>query len=224
MILGAFGDSFLFGSDLQDCHLINGSSNTWPALICNKLNLDYKCYAWPGIGNRQILNSLLANYQTCDIAVINWTWIDRFDYVGATDNKWYTILPAKTDTVSEYYYKHIHSELLDKLNVLGVIYQAICLLESCKKPYLMTYMDKLLLDKTWHCPKEVSVLQDQVYSKLHTMDGLSFLDWTKHQNFPISNTWHPLEESHQKAAEYWLPTVIHLLNTHAKEDYLHAFI
>ena len=51
----------------------------------------------------------------------------------------------------------------------------------------------------------------------------SFYNWSVQNNYPISSNMHPLELSHAKAAEYWLPFVRTLLNTRAKEDYLHAF-
>jgi len=233
MILGAFGDSFIYGSDLYDCcHQFTWGDQpsdmhshlTWPALIAQSLNSTYVCHALPGVGNRQILNSLLDNIGNYDFYIISWSWIDRYDYLNTTTDLWQTVRPSlDQEHIDEFYYKYLHSELGDKQRTLGIIYQAICLLESHNCRYLMTYTDPLMLDTEWHCPPGVNLLQNKIKSKLSTLDGLTFLEWAKLNNFPISDKWHPLEQAHEKAAEYWLPTVKTLLNTYAKEDYLHAF-
>ena len=35
-------------------------------------------------------------------------------------------------------------------------------------------------------------------------EGQTFLDWSKHNNYPISNGLHPLEEAHRSASDYIL--------------------
>jgi phospholipase/lecithinase/hemolysin len=42
---------------------------------------------------------------------------------------------------------------------------------------------------------------------------MNFLDWSRKHNYAISENWHPLEQAHQLAADYLLPTVNHLLHT-----------
>ena len=224
MILGAFGDSFIYGSDLQDCTDTTASLSTWSALLANNINMHYECNARPGIGNQQILNSLLDNIGNYDFYIISWTWIDRHDYINTVTDTWQTVRPTLDNKqIDKFYYKHLHSELQDKQTTLGIIYQAISLLESHNCNYLMTYMDPLMLDKQWHCPPGVALLQNKIKSKLSTFDESTFLEWAKTNNYTISELWHPLEQAHVKAAEYMLPVVSRLLNTHAKEDYLHAF-
>lgn len=214
MILGAFGDSFIWGTDLKDCCKFNGSKTTWPALLSNNLGLEYKCHASPGSGNRQILNNLLDVIGNYDFYIISWTWIDRYDYIDVLTDTWQTIRPSLDNKqIDEFYYKHLHSELQDKQTTLGIIYQAINLLESHNCKYLMTYMDPLMLDKQWHCPPGVDLLQNKIISKLSTFDELTFLEWAKTNNYTISERWHPLEEAHKKASEYMLPVVHHLLNS-----------
>jgi hypothetical protein len=225
MILGAFGDSFIYGSDLQDCTDVVASANTWPSLLANRLEMHYECNAYPGIGNHQILNRLIDRLGDYDFYVISWTWIDRFDYVDTKTDNWQTIRPTHDNKkIDDFYYRNLHSELSDKQRTLGIIYQAISLLKDHNCKYLMTYQDPLMLDQQWHCPRNVKLLQSKIKNDLNTINGMTFLEWAKSNQMKISDNLHPLEESHQKAAEYWLPTVKHLLNTHAKEDYLHAFI
>jgi hypothetical protein len=39
------------------------------------------------------------------------------------------------------------------------------------------------------------------------MDGQTFLVWSRAQGYPESDRWHPLEQAHAQAADYWLPWV-----------------
>lgn len=229
MRLSAFGDSFFWGSDLHDCidDKLQYSVHTWPALLAKKLNLQYSCFAAPGQGNRQIFNSLVDNiadrgYQ--DLYIINWTWIDRYDYVDTHVNQWQTIRPSLDNfKIDNFYYKNIHSELLDKQNTLGLIYQAIKLLHDHHCAFIMTAMDTLMMDTQWHCPPSVALLQHEIEPYIHLPENKTFLEWAKNHNFDISNNWHPLEQAHDKYVDYWMPLAIEALNTRAKEDITHAF-
>jgi len=108
MKIAAFGDSFIFGSDLNDCNYPTYSIKTWPALIAKNLNVEYKCYAKPGCGNRYILNQLLDNINSDYFYIIQWTWIDRYDY--STDNGWQTVRPSLDNKkIDQFYYKNLHS-------------------------------------------------------------------------------------------------------------------
>jgi|AACY02.7.fsa_nt_gi hypothetical protein len=223
MILGAFGDSFLHGSDLSDCHLDIFSKKTWPAIIAKNNHFDYYCFAYPGIGNQVILDDLLravAKYGNNMFYIINWTWIDRYDYIGINQSNsvWSTVRPGQNDRKSNFYYKNFHSELLDKIQSLTRIYTAIQALTATDCKFIMTYMDYLVLDQRWHAPESVCWLQEQCRNHLSDFSGQNFLNWSRNNGFPESKLWHPLEEAHQKAADFWMPKVRTLLNTHAKED------
>lgn len=214
MKLLSFGDSFLYGSDLQDC-LDNyesrwqvPSNNTWPALLAKKFNLDYICFALPGIGNKIILDDILRaihTYGNSAVYIINWTWIDRFDYVDLIGNLelWNTLRPNERGSVNKHYFKNLNSELSDKIDSLTRVYTAIQALHQSDCAYIMTYMDSLMLDQTWHAPNSVKWLQTQCSPFLDSFDNLNFLEYSKQQKFAISKNWHPLEQAHQKAAEYW---------------------
>ena len=235
MILGAFGDSFLFGSDLsdiQDHDSVNWffpSKLTYPASIANKLNMEYLCTALPAQGNKVIADDILrAVLQHKDkmVYIINWTWIDRFEYIGqgrtGNSHGWCSTLPNSKNYHSEYYYKHFYSDIDAKISNLMYI---DCILQSllqnnCK--FIMTFMDELLFDKQFHCPPSVEYLQNKIQPYVSTFDGMNFLDWSRNHGFPISDNWHPLEQAHEAATQYWLPTVKHMLNTSAKEDIIHA--
>jgi len=229
MLFASFGDSFIFGSELKDCdpnHLYD-SHFTWPRLICKKLNIDYMCLASPGIGNQQIADdvaNIIATRGNSVVYSIHWTWIDRFDYIGDFPGRscghdvWATLNPGNSEKKTQWYYKNIHSELLDKIRSIGLVYQTIRLLQEHNCKFHMTYMDNLLLDQTWHTTPSTKFLQDKISKYLMTYDGYNFLEWAKKKNYPIGPSSHPLEQAHQAAAEYWLPKVRTLLNSSAKEE------
>lgn len=200
------GDSFFYGTDLQD------HNKTWPSLIAIQMGAKYQCYAQPGVGNNRILQQVIqAHHDFGDevIYLINWSWIDRFDYVSIDDEQWHTSRPGLEDSYrDEIYFKHFHSELADKFHSLVCVSQSQQILKNSR--YIMTYMDHLLLDQAWHAPDYISYLQRLVSNKLDNFEGKNFLQWSRDQGYPISNTLHPLEEAHQNAAAYWLPRIISL--------------
>jgi hypothetical protein len=211
----SFGCSFIHGSDLLDGNDLDYSRFTWPALMAKQLNFEYNCYAQPGQGNFKIYCDILANSFKNDhsIYVINWTWIDRFDYVNQLE-QWDTLRPAEDNHLKKFYYQNLHSQLSDMISNSCYIVSAAEHLTSLNCPYIMTYMDHNLLtplNPNWHDPKYLEVLQQKLQKILTNFDGQNFLDWSRHHNFLISDAWHPLEDAHQAAAEYWLPAVKQLL-------------
>jgi len=72
----AAGDSFVWGSELQDCrHSGPGgySLSTFPALLAK--NYHYRCVAYPGATNRQILDQILSI--SADVVIASWSWPTR---------------------------------------------------------------------------------------------------------------------------------------------------
>jgi hypothetical protein len=221
--LKSFGCSFVYGSELEDSNIeltdvVTGfvpSFKTWPALISKQLNLNYECYALPGQGNFKIYTDILANSYLDEpsIFLINWTWIDRFDYVDL-NGYWETLRPAEKNYKHVFYYKNLHSQLCDMINTASYIVSAAEHLTSLNCPFIMTYMDYNVLvpiDKNWHDPKYLEVLQRKLKKILVDFDGANFLDWSKRHRYPVSDIWHPLDLAHQAASEFWLPAVKNLL-------------
>ena len=68
----------------------------------------------------------------------------------------------------------------------------------------MTYMDQLVLDRRWNISPAVTDLQDFIEPHMTQFQGLSFLEWSKTNKYPISRAWHPLEEAHLAAGEYMI--------------------
>ena len=213
MKLKSFGCSFIFGSELNDCVSVDTPSYlTWTAHVARCLTRNYECYASPGAGNLQILESILnqatASDQT-DLFVIGWTWIDRFDYypvnpTGLGQSPWRTIMPADTDDLAKAYYRDIHSEYRDKFTCLTYIKLAIDMLNQKGIPFIMTYMDNLLFDQRWHVTPAVLDLQEYVKLYMTTFEGQSFLEWSRSHGYPETVAWHPLEAAHLAAGDYMI--------------------
>jgi hypothetical protein len=211
--LKSFGCSFIYGSELQDTAL--PSQSTWPALIAKKLNLEYKCHAWPGQGNFKIYCDILARSYLDDDSfyVINWTWIDRFDYINSRE-QWNTLRPTQENELQDFYYRNLHSQFSDMISSASYIVSAAEHLQSLRRPFVMTYMDYNLLttiNSNWQNTKLLEVLQKKLKDILVNFDGQNFLDWSRTHCYPVSDTWHPLEQAHRAAADYWLPKIKQLL-------------
>ena len=212
MVVKSFGCSFTHGTDLPDDAqgrlFVPPSKFTWPALIAQKLDCQHKCFAQPGVGNLYILNQILTQsaQESNSVYVINWTWIDRFDFVDQT-HRWNSIVPAEQSNLAHVYFRDLHHQFRDKLTNLIYIRTAIDTLKQKNIPFFMTYMDELLFERDHHCNPAISDLQDYVRPYLHNYNGSNFLDWSRQQGFKISDTAHPLEEAHRAAADHWLPQI-----------------
>lgn len=223
-MLKSFGCSFIYGSDLADCpHGQNElhpppSDLTWPALLAQRLGLEYQCYARPAAGNLHILESLLSEVDSPDtsICVVNWTWIERFDFVSdaaKTVNHpwnpvgWCSLLPTDENEVVDKYYRHVHSQFRDKLETLICIKTAIDILQDREIKFLMTYTDDLIFETKWHTSPAVRCLQEYAQLNVHGFQQQGFYEWCKNQGFAISHRWHPLEQAHVSAAELMLPII-----------------
>jgi hypothetical protein len=212
MILKSFGCSFIFGTDLSDDGhndlYANGSYLTWPALWAKDLSYQYQTYSRPGSGNLQILERVLS--QAADSVpasfVIGWTFIERFDYLRDDHENWpgapwKTVLPHLKEESTECYYKHFHSQLKDKLCTLIYIKTAIDTLKQKNIPFVMTYADELIFETQYHTNATVIDLQNYVRPYMTMFDGKTFLEYSRANNYPISDTAHPLELAHRSAFE-----------------------
>ena len=219
MKLKSFGCSFVFGTDLADAGTDKihppPSQRTWPALLSKYLNYDYECLARPGGGNLQILDNIIA--QTVDpepaLFVISWTWIDRFDYWADQinwpknkffTNQWQTIRPAVGNEQAEFYYKQLHHTYSDKFKSLLYAKSAIDILSQKKIPFIMTFMDDLMFENSFHTSNSILDLQAYIKSHMTDFEGHTFLNWSRLHGFVESERWHPLEQAHRTAADYMI--------------------
>ena len=215
----AFGDSFLYGSELSDCDGESRfSSKTWPALIADKLGLKYDCQAEGKSGNSKIAFEVIGYADPNALVVINWSWIDRDIYFDVSGTKpcWVQMMsPHDEDEVSKFYYRNMHSELGGKYFSLVNIFSAHSYLKKKNIPFISTYMDKIITDSSWSNSPFVVHLQEQVTDELRTFPGdQTFLEWSRANNYAEGQGWHPLEEAHEEAAEIWRPIYEQAINTH----------
>ena len=195
-----FGDSFLFGTDLSDCVGGSASSLTWPALIAEQLQLQHQCYAWGGASNSLIARRVIEHAYHQSLNVIQWSWIDRSEYATRDNNEFQQIRPSEDNTVNNFYYKHMHSELNDKWTNLMLIANTLQYLENNNLKYVCHVLDQTLFDKKYHAPDYVQKLQQYIEPKVIWFPGhTTFFEWAKLERFPISDTWHPLEPAHEQA-------------------------
>lgn len=222
MIIKSFGCSFIYGTDLADAgqggdphH--TASQHTWPAVIARNLGAGYQCKALGGYGNLYIMYSVLARAaehtpDKHDVYVIGWTYSSRFDYVDPAHpgdetprSAWRTMSSQDHGEFAEIWYRDYHSELRDKITTLQCMITVIDLLERLDIPFVMTCMDPLVMDTTWHAPPAVSLMQQRVRPWISMFQGRDFLTWSRDQGFDIGATGHPLEAAHRAAADLMLP-------------------
>lgn len=211
--LHSFGDSFTYGSELSDC-VDSYSHYTWPALIAQKIDCQYQCLAMGGSGNLQISSSVLEKYSRSiyknrNFYVINWTWMDRFDYIDLNSGSWKTIHPRHENKLSHFFYRHLDSHPWNMIRSLQMIYSIIKFLESHDCGFFMTCLDNDLLSKNYdvqYAPV-ISDLQNLVRPYIHTIEGTDFYTWSVRKKFAQGPDGHPLEAAHAAAAEYWWPYV-----------------
>lgn len=210
-MLKSFGCSFVFGTDLADDGRGHASASasqlTWPAHLARHFEHDYICYARPGAGNLSIADRVLSHAASPgdDIYVINWTYIDRFDYgMNQTpwDRDWSTLRPGEKSEENKFYFTHLQGDYRDKLSALITIKTCIDTLVQRNIPFIMTYMDHLMFDTQYHCSPAISLLQQQAKQYLRTFQGSNFVEWSRDHGYAISDTEHPLEQAHEAAAKH----------------------
>ena len=95
MKIVSFGDSFIFGNELQNN--IDGSK-AWPGLIAKELNCKYETLATPGCGNDAIAQQVYSYFSTNSnkntLVVINWTWSMRWDFYLVKPDTWINLGPT----------------------------------------------------------------------------------------------------------------------------------
>lgn len=218
MKLKSFGCSFIFGSELpidenihanQSVFIQDPSHVSWPLLLAEHYGLELENYAEPGCGNLKILHSILAQAELDDPAIflINWTFLDRYDFITWPDERWKSFLPGSDSELNKFFFKHFYQQYHSMLLSATYITTAITVLKQKRIPFCMTVMDKTLfepIDPNWQDPYSIRLLQKLIAPDITWFDDQDFLSWSRSNNFPISNNWHPLEQAHTAAAEYMI--------------------
>ena len=217
----SFGDSFIYGSELENN---DDGSKAWPGVIAKRLECNYTTRAVPGCSNDHIarqIYSYFSNNSKDVLAVINWTWIERFEfYVGEGHERWTTLgqscVPTtlswldnetKAQQILDFYKDFGRSTVWNKFKNLQTIASIHWYLKQHNIMSIQTYMDHLLFDMT-HLnlsPDYIRELQNMIKPELQLFDqDLNFLDWARKHRFEITDPrWHPIGESHNVAADLW---------------------
>ena len=214
MKLRSFGCSFIYGSELAS------RNHTWPARIADRLELQHLNHGIEGAGNLRIMESILTHAGPDDICVINWTWIDRFDFVTVDNEQWHTeiwhtVAPSDTDSRADFYYRNLHSQYRDMLTNLVYVKTALDHLNRMRAEYLMTYMDGLMFETvydSWHDSTAVTGLQQQIHAHMTMFNDCTFLQWSRANGYAESRLWHPLDEAHAAAADLMQPVIASILH------------
>ena len=206
------------------------SRHTWPALYATSNNMEYRCFAQPGCSNSSIVRrffKFLPNIDKTDLVVVNWTWIDRWDVFDdngednlaknienannvneihvPTHDFWTTLRPSNDSKPTELhtlYFKYLQSELWSKFESLQSIMLVNATLKMMNIPVLMTCVDDLVFDKTYHCPDYIDNIQNELKDELIWFNNMGFYDWAMDNNFKLGKGGHPLEEAHVEAFKY----------------------
>ena len=121
MILVAGGDSFTYGSELQDSvtpfepdgtdpprQIV--SNSTFAAMTAKELGMGYNCVAYPGFGNGSIRRTVMDACETTTdvgLVMVTWSFPSRYEFRFNYDTKerwghWYNITPWDTiDDINE---------------------------------------------------------------------------------------------------------------------------
>lgn len=204
MTIKSFGCSFIWGSELPDERTgRHFSEKTWPALVAKHLSQPYRCYARAGVGNLYIAEKVLTQAAAPNpgMFIINWTFIDRFDYTDPND-AWITCRPSETSTNNDYYYRNFHSQLRDKLTTLMYINLCIDTLQQKNIPFIMTAMDDLIFESKWHATPGMLDIQQRIKAHIIDFNGYNFVNWAANYGHPITQQGHLLESGHQACFDY----------------------
>ena len=223
----SFGDSFVYGSDLRNN---DNGYQAWPGLVAKALGTEYRTSSVPGCGNdhiaRQIYSYFSANPSTDTLAVINWTWMSRWDFYVVEHETWITLGPTcvpdtlkhlvertKAEDMIDFYRTRANSSLLwNKFRNLQTIWAAQNYLKQKGVTAIQTYMDYQLFDQKFHAPDYITELQALVRPELELFEDQNFVDWSKSKGFTVTETLHPLEPAHQAAKDLWQEKYSQLLS------------
>jgi hypothetical protein len=152
--------------------------------------------------------------------IINWSWFERFDYVDVdteTDD-WAVTHPRHEEKLDHYFYRNLDSDIWNLHRNLQQMHSTISLLKqnnidfviTCIDPHYSANFDNMrppgsTVSTEWN--SAISNLQEQVVPYIVDFEGMSFLEWSKHKQYPIGPNGHPLEKAHIEAAKY-INTVI----------------
>ena len=202
----SFGDSFVWGSEQKNN---DDGSLGWSGRAAKNLGCTYNTLAWPGCGNdyiaQQIYSWFSSNTPEDTLAVINWTWISRWDVYIFDHKTWITLGPSC-----------VPHNLKDLVDQTQAIYAVQSYLKQKNITSVQTYMDYDMFDMACKhdalTPDYINELQKLVYPEMQLFEGKNFVDWSRQNGFVVTNAMHPLEDAHIAAAVLWQDQYAKALN------------
>jgi hypothetical protein len=157
--IASFGDSFIYGSELQDN---KDGSRAWPGLIAQELGCNYTTLAVVGCTNEAIARQIFTYFSAHDtqdtLAVINWTWCMRWDFYLQQVKEWVGLGPtcapeklkdqldrAEATELIKFYNTHVdQAHAWNQYRSLQAIMSAQRFLDAHGIKNIQTYMDREL--------------------------------------------------------------------------------
>lgn len=96
----AGGDSFIYGSELQDCNFYTHSENTFTSLLAKSQDYEYQCAAWGGFSNNSVARATMNKCEQLTsnklFVIVNWSFPGRYEFrfnyeTGERHSPWYNI-------------------------------------------------------------------------------------------------------------------------------------
>jgi hypothetical protein len=215
-----------------ECKASPGSSNS---SICRRI-LDYYSDE-NNLNDLAVINWTWTHRWSYFVNQNNWnTWVNlgpakakfpfeehqEIENIDLKNQIRYPNVQEKQKKIEKSYQQHLQkmyieyisdNEMMNKFNSLQSIYCATAFLLSKGTKFVQTAMDSELFETKWFCDGYIQELQDFILPNMYAFNDLNFLDWSRKNKFKITNPgWHPLEDAHNAAVEYWLPTYKKLLD------------
>ena len=223
-----FGDSFVFGTEQKNN---NDGSLGWIGRAAKNIGVEYHTLAVPGCGNdhiaRQIYTWFSNNSAEDTLAVINWTWMHRWDFYIVEHETWITLGPTcvpeklkdlvsrtEAEDMIEFYKHRANSSILwNKFRNLQTMFAVQTYLKNKNIANVQTYMDYEFFSQQYHAPDYIRELQNLVAPDCQLFEGQNFIDWSYKNGFKVTEIGlHPLEDAHQAACDLWQQQYAHALN------------
>jgi lysophospholipase L1-like esterase len=184
MKLLTVGDSFTYGDELSDRSL------AWPHLLAKKLDYEVVNLGYPGVGNNNIMRTVIEHSDDADIIIIAWSHFARIEV--ADENGIYDIWPGNAGNLFlgsvayrhellTYINKHHNDLYLYSQSLINIILLQNYLNQHNKK-YLM--LDSFNECYNQHFPRKklkelTSQLADKIDSKYYLgWPDESMMEWT----------------------------------------------
>lgn len=227
-----FGDSFVFGSEQENNE--DGSLG-WPGRAATALGCEYQTFAQPGCGQdliaKQVYSYFSKNPTEDTLAVINWTWISRWDFYVLDHNTWITLgsscipqliehLVTRTEAedIVGFYHRRLNAGIMwNKLRSLQAIHGVQAYLREKNIKSIQTYMDYDMFDIPAQfeplTPDYIDELQKLIYPHVELFEGQNFIDWSRKNGHTVTEYGlHPLEDAHIAAGRLWQERYAQALN------------